>query len=62
MDVPDGIRLALQEAETVTVPDRGKWRVGYLGVHLEQRMEWHYKGVEAEEERVQELIESLVVN
>ena len=28
MDGPDGLRLALQEAETVTVPDRGKWRVG----------------------------------
>ena len=62
VDSPSAIRVALQEADIVAVPDTDKWRVGYLGVLLEQRMQWHYRGVEVEEDKVQKLIDSLCVN
>ena len=62
VDSPESIRTALQEAETVDIPAIDRWRVDYLGVLLEQRMEWHYMGMKEEQERVQGLIDSLCIN
>ena len=62
VDSPGTMRAALEKSETVDVSAVDKWRVGYLGTLLEQRMEWHYKGVEDEEKEVQKLIDSLCVN
>ena len=61
-DTVGRIRAGLMEAEGVHVDERDKWRVGYLGVLLEKRQAWHYKGAEAQEEEVQELVDSLCVN
>jgi hypothetical protein len=62
VDSPASIRSGLKEAEVVDIQDVDKWRVRYLGVLLEQRMEWHYRGAEDEEKEVQRLIDSLCVN
>ena len=61
-DTVGRIRAGLREAEGVHVDERDKWRVGYLGVLLEHRQAWHYKGAEAQEEDLQELIDSLYIN
>ena len=62
VDTPSTIRSALLEAETVDIPILDQYRVKYLGLLLEQRMEWHYLGAELEKEGVQQLIDSLGAN
>ena len=57
-DSTGSMRAALEKAETVEVPHVDKWRVGYLGVLLEQRMEWQ----DDEEKEMQTLIDSICVN
>ena len=44
------------------VPATDKWRIGYLGLLLEKRQEAHYGGHQKEEDRLNELIESLCIN
>ena len=53
---------AIKSAETVEIPRLDQFRVQYLGLLLEQRMEWHYLEAELEKEGVQQLIDSLCVN
>ena len=62
VDAPHIVRAALVEAETVPVQDVDKWRVRYLSLLLEQRMQWQYMGAVEEEKVVQELIDSLCIN
>ena len=62
VDSSIAIKSALVEAETVDIKHTDKWRVKYLGVLLEQRMQLHYLGAEDEEQHVQQLIESLCIN
>ena len=57
VDSPIRVRTALLEAEAVPVQDVDKW-----SLLLEQRMQWHYRGLEQEEKVVQELIDSLCIN
>ena len=56
------IQAALHFAERKYVPDEDMWRCGYLSKLLTQRLEHHYSGNRDEEERVMNLINSLVVN
>ena len=56
VDSPTAIKAALADAELVQIHDIDKWRVRYLGVLLEQRMEWNYLGSEDEKKAVQKLI------
>ena len=44
------------------VPAGDYWRPGYLALLLEQRQEAHYGGYQEEEDRLNELIESLCIN
>ena len=44
------------------VPARDQWRIAYLGLLLEQRQEAHYGGHQKEEDRLDQLIESLCIN
>jgi hypothetical protein len=46
----------------VEIPPGDHWRLGYLGLLLEQRQSAHYMGCMEEEERTNELIESLCIN
>ena len=62
VDSPTAIKAALVDAEIVQIQDMDKWRVRYLGVLLEQRMEWNYLGSEDEKKAVQKLIDSLCIN
>ena len=62
VDSPTAIKAALVDAEIVKIQDMDKWRVRYLGVLLEQRMEWNYLGSEDEKKAVQKLIDSLCIN
>ena len=62
VDSPTAIKAALVHAEIVQIQDMDKWRVRYLGVLLEQRMEWNYLGSEDEKKAVQKLIDSLCIN
>ena len=52
----------MAKAEVVKVDDMDKWRVGYLGLLLEQRQQWHYMGADDKEKEVQNLVDSLCVN
>ena len=61
-DTADSVRIKLAEAEAVRVADMDKSRIGYLGVLLEQRQQWHYMGQEDQEKEVQTLLESLCIN
>ena len=61
-DTAASMRIKLAEAEAVVVADMDKWRIGYLGVLLEQRQQWHYMGEEEQEKEVQTLLESLCIN
>ena len=61
-DTAASMRIKLAEAEAVVVADMDKWRIGYLGVLLEQRQQWHYMGQEDQEKEVQTLVESLCIN
>ena len=62
VDSPTAIKAALADTEQVQIHDMDKWRVRYLGVLLEQRMEWNYLGSEDEKNAVQKLIDSLYIN
>ena len=56
------VRKAVKEKETVAVPPEDSWRVPYLRKLLEQRLEHHYRADKENEDRVQQLIDSLCVN
>ena len=56
------IRAALEVYELVVVPPLDQWRLPYLTSLLSQRGEAYYAAMEEEEERLTELIDSLVVN
>ena len=62
VDSPAAIKVALDEAELVEIQNIYKWRIKYLGVLLEQRMQLHYLGAEDEQQEIQHLIDSLCVN
>ena len=53
------VRAALKERE---VPDGDEWRLPYLQRLLEQRLEFHYRGLQEEEMRTQDLSDSLCIN
>ena len=52
----------LKAAELVEVPQQDKWRLPYLCSLLAQRREAYVQAMEADEKRIEELIESLVTN
>jgi hypothetical protein len=54
------VRRAIKE--TVEVPPEDAWRVPYLQKLLEQRLQHHYSADKENEDRVQQLIDSLCVN
>ena len=56
------LKQALISAETVEVPPMDRWRLPYLCTLLAQRREAHNLVEEEEEERLEELISSLVYN
>ena len=62
LENPTAIKVALEEAELVEIQNLDKWRVRYLGVLLEQRMQLHYLGADDEKLELQHLIDSLCVN
>ena len=49
-------------SDIYVVPARDKWRIAYLDLLLEQRQEAHYGGHQKEEDRLDQLIESLCIN
>ena len=56
------LKAALITAELVEVPQQDRWRLPYLCSLLAQRREAHSQAMEADEKRLDELIESLVTN
>ena len=56
------LRSALVEAKVLEVPTMDRWRLPYLCSLLSQRREAHKLVLEDEETRLDELIESLVIN
>ena len=56
------LKAALITAEMVEVPQQDRWRLPYLCSLLAQRREAHGSAMEADEKRLDELIESLVTN
>ena len=50
------------ERETVAPNEEDEWRLPYLAKLLEQRVQLHTLGMSEEEERVQELINSLCIS
>ena len=56
------MRTALRKADLVEVPEQEAWRVSYLQRLLSQRLEAHYRNEKEEEDRLCELINSLVIN
>ena len=56
------LREALVQSNTVEVASCDKWRLPYIWKLLQQRREAHLFGLEAEEEELCVLIESLVIN
>jgi hypothetical protein len=56
------LKTALQTEELVDVPVPDRWRLPYLSSLLRQRGEAHYLAMEEEEQRLDELINSLVIN
>ena len=56
------LRAALDRADRVAVPEADSWRVAYLRKLLAQRLQAHYSADKHEEERLQTLIDSLVIN
>ena len=59
---PGHLRAALLEADRVEVPPGEEWRVKYLWRLLAERLHAHYTADIETEERLQELIDSLVIN
>ena len=56
------VRKAIKEKEMVVVPPEDSWRVTYLRKLLEQRLQHHYSADKENEDKVQQLIDSLCVN
>ena len=56
------LRAALHQAEQVPVPPADAWRVPYMRRLLQERLIHYYSGNSEEEQRVQGLLDSLVVN
>ena len=56
------VRKAVKEMEMVAVPPEDAWRVPYLRKLLEQRLQHHYSADKENEDRVQQLVDSLCVN
>ena len=52
----------LNKNELIEVPEQDTWRIPYLRKLLAERLSAHYKGDAEEEDRLKELINSLVVN
>ena len=59
---PGQLKAALLRAETVPVPAQDAWRIPYLRRLLVERTTHYYNGDTHEEERIQSLIDSLVIN
>ena len=59
---PGQLKAALQAEEVVDVPALDRWRLSYLGGLLRQRGDAHYLGLEDDEQRLTDLINSLVIN
>ena len=59
---PGHLKDALQRAEIADVPESDSWRLPYLQQLLSQKMESYYRGDQEEEERLGDLINSLVIN
>ena len=53
---------ALIAGETVEVPQQDRWRLPYLSSLLSQRREVHNLALEEDEDRLTDLIDSLVAN
>ena len=56
------LRAALVSTDKAVVPEADSWRIGYLQQLLTARLQAHYKADTLEEERLQSLIDSLVIN
>ena len=56
------LRAALVLTDKAVVPEADSWRIGYLQQLLTARLQAHYKADTLEEERLQSLIDSLVIN
>jgi hypothetical protein len=56
------LRAALEVGELVDIPPLYQWRLPYLSSLLSQRGEAFYSAIEEEEQRLSELIDSLVIN
>ena len=60
---PRGLLLtALEKADKRDVPPQDRWRLPFLKKLLAARLQAHYAGEEKEVERLQDLINSLVIN
>ena len=59
---PGRLKAALQAEEVVDVPALDMWRLSYLSSLLRQRGEAHYLALEDDEQRITDLINSLVIN
>ena len=57
-----GLKAALERSEQADVPVLDRWRLPYLCSLLSQRSQAYYMVMEDEEERLSDLINSLVVN
>ena len=56
------LQSALEAADRAPVPQQDRWRVPYLGKLLAARLKAHYAAESEEEQRLQSLIDSLVIN
>ena len=56
------LRAALEEAERPVVPDGDQWRIAALEKLLSARLTADYQSDKTEVDRLQELIDSLVIN
>ena len=59
---PGRLRAALTAAGRAEVPEQDSWRIGCLQQLLTARLRAHYGADKEEEQRLQSLIDSLVVN
>ena len=59
---PGRLKAALQAEEVVDVPALDRWRLSYLSSLLRERGEAHYLALEDDEQRITDLINSLVIN
>ena len=62
MVAPGHLKQELLRAEHQEVPQQDWWRTAYLRKLLEQRLVAHYSGDLNQEERLESLINSLVIN